>query len=74
VEQINSFNLTSEEKFYYENSLNCIYDFSVCRKNFQDYFEQIENSGATIQFEKLLSLQETFTNYENFKLDDISYK
>ena len=87
--EIISFNLNDEEYFYYINSLDCIVDFSLCKEKFQNYFLDFEknNTESTwsidskweenikiISFDKLINIKNALENYENFKLDDISYK
>lgn len=72
-----------QENFYYKNSTICINDFSLCRLNFEEYFnkfdktnneklswwEEIENL-----IEELQNIKNAFLTYENFKIDDLWYK
>ncbi len=64
--------LNNQEKFYYSNSLECINDFSLCKKNFQDYIaknkEQIKNNPY------LEHINNALNNYKNFKIDELYFK
>lgn len=75
---IDSYKLTPEEKFYYNNSLVCITDFSLCKKNFEEYFNKTETwsleNNWKLTFDKLINIKTAFDNYKNFKIDDLSYK
>lgn len=73
--EIDTLWLSKEDNFYYKNSLICIQDFSLCRANFQEVFDTktwtwtiFENS------KKLKTVYDAFTNYYNFKIDDLTYK
>lgn len=68
-QEIDSFNITDEEKFYYKNSISCIIDYSLCRKNFQDYFENNE-----IKTEEMEIMKKSFKAFQNFKDNDLYYK
>lgn len=78
-EEINSFELNSEESFYYKNWAICVFDFSECRKNFQDYFAEHDRKVAAWEEIKdysadLENVKEAFENYYNFQIDDLTYK
>ena len=62
--------LNKEEKFYYSNSLVCIKDFSLCKKNYQDYLEQ----EKIINFQWLKDIQKALEDYKNFKIDELYFK
>ena len=87
--EIQNFNFNKEQNFYYTNSLECINDFSKCKLNFQNYFENFENNNnewtwsieqdkkldmKKVKFNKLLNLKNVLENYKNFKLDDLLYQ
>lgn len=67
---INSFEISDEKKFYYTNSITCIVDYSLCRDSFQKYFEKYKN----LETEELKTMQKAFENFKNFKSDDLYYK
>ncbi|MCT4617370.1 MAG: tetratricopeptide repeat protein [Candidatus Gracilibacteria bacterium] len=64
------FPLDSQSKFYYMNSLGCLNDFHLCKKNFNTYFEKNEN----ITDPKLLDIKNAIQKYRDFKIDEIYYK
>lgn len=82
--EILTYNLTDDENFYYTNSLVCTVNYHDCRQNFHDYFNEIQvlaQSGTweildngSITFQELINIQDAIKNYENFQLDDLSYK
>jgi len=78
--EIDSFWLDEQENFYYKNSTICVFDYSQCRKNFKDYFEKQNNWIKSWEFtdykkfEDLKKIEDAFINYENFQIDDLSYK
>lgn len=81
--EIDKYNLKEEEKFYYKNSLSCVENFSLCKLNFQDFFKEQKSwtwsmewtwSIEEFEYKNLLNIEKAIINYENFKLDDISYK
>jgi len=82
--EILTFNLSADENFYYTNSLTCTIDYHDCRQNYQDYFEKIIPTIQTgtwesveiqeIHFPELENIRTAIKNYENFQLDDLSYK
>jgi hypothetical protein len=39
--EILSFNLSTDEEFYYTNSLTCTLNYHDCRQNYHDYFDAI---------------------------------
>lgn len=69
-EELKNIKLSDEEIFYYENSLSCIEDFHLCKKTFNEYFENNDD----IKDENLLSIKNAIENYRNFKLEEIYYK
>jgi len=69
LEKIDKIWLTSEEVFYYKNSLNCSVSFHECKKNFQNY---IDNNELT--FNKLIDFKNTLINFKNFQIPDLYYK
>lgn len=87
--EIDSFSLSKQQKFYYKNSMVCLIDFHQCRKNFWEYFEknentsnkdEIENNETEINetkeetFQDLEKIKEALINYNNFQTDDLWYK
>lgn len=83
IKEINKFKLDEKQFFYYKNSLSCIEDFSICKLNFQNYLKQEETQTWIIEWtwilniEKnsdLLKIKDAIINYDNFKLEDLSYK
>ena len=83
-EQLDTLWLWDEELFYYKNSLWCQKDFSMCKKNFQDYFleqdeieQQIMASGSWVieeHYTELYNIKTALENYENFQIDDLYFK
>jgi len=72
INKIKSINLLNDqEKFFYSNSLSCINDFSLCKKNFQDYLEQNKDN---ITAKQLKDIQNALNNYKNFKIDELYFK
>lgn len=72
--EIDTFKFSEQEIFYYKNSLICIDNFSKCRANFEEYFKKLEEKQEEIIFKDLATIKETFTNYKNFQLEDLTYK
>ena len=72
--EIMTFPLTDEEKFYHINSLICIWDTTTCKQNFSDYFKNTLEKEEEITLQELKNIQTSFTNYQNFKLDDTLYQ
>lgn len=62
--------LTTEEKFYYINSINCVINFHECKKRYQAYFEQ----NKDLKFDKLINIKKAIDNFLNFKTEFIYYK
>lgn len=69
--EVKDLSLGDERTFYYSTILWCSTDFHGCKKKFQDYFSQKQ---GRISFEPLKDMRDTFTNYDNFKLEDVYYK
>lgn len=79
-----TYNLSDEQQFYYNNSLTCVTDFKDCRQKYNDYFalqkQTIETWSwetiveSTVTLPELKNIQSAIENYENFQLDDLSYK
>ena len=94
LNELNTLNLSDDELFYYKNSLMCLTDFSLCKKDFSLYFEEkkeenennIEKSWTwktntwsldvkeNEKFKELYNIEQALINYENFQIDDLSYK
>jgi len=72
--EIDYFNLSDEKTFYYKNSIKCLEDLSICKKVFSDYLDDKDKKWLKIESPELNDIKTAFTNYENFKLDDSSYK
>ncbi len=77
--EIDSLQLSKEENFYYKNSLICINDFSKCRLGFQEYFDKQKNTSQTWTWVSqnsayIQNVENAFTNYYNFQIDDLTYK
>ncbi|MDD3145424.1 MAG: hypothetical protein PHV23_04915 [Candidatus Gracilibacteria bacterium] len=73
--EIDTIGLSKEDNFYYKNSLICITDFSLCRANFQKVFDTNTGTGEIFENSKnLKTVYDAFTNYYNFKIDDLTYK
>lgn len=80
--------LSEQELFYYKNSVICSDDFSLCIKNFNDFFDKKEEEKKSIienytwtwevkledEFEDLYNIKKYFQTYENFQVDDLFYK
>jgi len=65
--------LNSQENFYYSNSLECIKDFSLCKKDFADYIEKIENKKETL-IPQLVNVKKALVDYKNFKINELYFK
>ena len=82
--QILLYPLSESEKFYYKTSLDCTIDYHLCRQSFQDYFSEKKEDSTTWTWEispqnienlpELQNIADAIKNYENFQLDDLSYK
>jgi len=77
--EIDTLQLSKEDNFYYKNSLICINDFSKCRLWFQEYFDKQKNitqtwSWVTEKSTYIQNVENAFTNYYNFQIDDLTYK
>jgi len=81
--EINKYNLTTKELFYYQNSLSCIEDFHICKQNFQDFFAEVKSNTWTLDsdseeqietYQNLTNIEDAIINYKNFKLNDLWYK
>lgn len=71
LDSINSFSKTQEEKFYYTNSLWCVKDFSLCKKNFQEF---IEKPWFTPNSDEIKNIKLALDNYKSLQLDEPYYK
>lgn len=69
-EEINSFKISDEKKFYYTNSIVCITDYSLCRDHFQKYFDVNKN----LETEEMKKIKTALENFKNFKSTDLYYK
>ncbi len=67
--KIKALKISLDEKMYYVNAINCWIDSSVCKQIYKDYFSKHE-----ITFDKLKNINNAFTNYANFKLNDEYYE
>ena len=72
AEEIASFDLSETETYYYLNALGCIQDMSKCKQRYQDFLASQDDSNLLP--DTLLSIQQALKNYDNFQLDDLSYK
>lgn len=81
--ELETLGLNEEELYYYQKALECVVDFSLCRKDYQDYFEaKTDNSEVEwtwaieneIKFQELLNIKIAIENYWNFDIDDLDYK
>lgn len=63
--------LSAQDSFYYTTVLECLEDFHICKKQFQESFALSEQE---ITSPRLISLQNAIIQYENFKVDQIYYK
>ncbi len=83
--ELNNLWLSPDQLFYYQNSLVCKSDFSLCKQAYQDYFiakNEYNESLETwtweiveeISFEELDNIETALENYENFQVDDLLYK
>jgi len=83
LKEIDKFKLNEPELFYYKNSLSCIEDFSLCKLNFEKHINTNNSqtwslatnwNNKKIEFKNLENINNALINYNNFKLDDLSYK
>ncbi len=80
--EIDSFWFDDQNNFYYKNSITCVNDFSLCRQKYQDYFDKIDEENKEIENKEdkkelnknMQTIKDAFTNYYNFKIDDLTYK
>lgn len=87
LEEMNKFELSEAEKFYYKTAIECSKNFVGCKNTFIDYFWENPQwsipwvwtwstiiSDNIIVFEELENIRQALKNYENFKLNDLSYQ
>ncbi|MCP4523230.1 MAG: hypothetical protein GY828_03350 [Candidatus Gracilibacteria bacterium] len=82
--EIKTYSLSPSELFYYTTSVSCNIDFEVCNQTFATYFQdqnQTPSSGSgelisqsSGAFQDLENIKDAYQRYEDFQLDDISYK
>ncbi len=68
--ELNKYNLEKDELFYYKNSLKCIENFHLCKKDFNKYFDE----NKEIKDLKLIEIKKAIQNYQNFQIEEIYYK
>jgi hypothetical protein len=68
--ELKTFNLDKEEEFYYNNSLDCLNDFHICKKKFNIFFSENKN----IKNQNLMRIKTAINNYRNFKIEELYYK
>ncbi len=78
-EEIDSFDFNNQENFYLKNSITCVNDFSLCRKKYQDFFNEVEqknneNEEKIEYISELQTIKNAFDNYNNFQIDELNYK
>ncbi len=71
LKEVQDLQFDAEKAFYYNTIFSCAKDFHECKKTFQDYFSKHPEDA---KFSSLREIDETFKNYENFKLEDMYYK
>jgi len=65
-------NINDEEKiFFYTNTLECLEDFHICKKNFN---EKLFTENTNIKLLELQDIKTAIETYNNFWLVDIYYK
>lgn len=69
--KINENVIDEEKKFFYTNTLYCLEDFHLCKKNFD---EKIFAKESNITWNELNEIKNAIQNYTNFWLVDIYYK
>ncbi len=68
--EIDLFWLNDEEFFYYSNSILCASDFKSCEQNFEKYFSE----KTDIKLEELKNIANAIQTYNDFNIEDYSYK
>lgn len=61
--------LDDKNKFYYLNSLSCLEDFHLCKKNYQSFLDKNDDPG-----EKMMNIKNAMDNYNAFKSENLYYK
>lgn len=69
IDQIKEVDISEEKRFYYTNSLKCIEDFHLCKKNFWEYIE-----SNWVNIDEMIKIKDAIENYENFQSNEIYYK
>jgi len=65
----------SETWFYHTNSLSCIDNFHICKKDFDEYFiSQEVEWKKNLNYSELIHIHEAIENYRNFQVQDIPLK
>lgn len=72
-EIIKSIFTKKEDIFYYENSLLCTTDFSLCKKNFKEKIDELNKNKIPLD-SHLQNISEALQNYDNFKIDELYFK
>ncbi len=67
--EIKQLSLDEEEEMYYNNSIECLEDFHICKQNYQDYFKE----NKDLKNKNLISIK-TAINYENSKYENYIIK
>lgn len=70
LDEINSFNISEADRFYYTTLLLCMEDFHLCKKSFGEYIALNPELDST----KLNRISEAIANYEAFQVDELYYK
>jgi len=71
IADIKNLEIDEELKFYYTNSISCIFSYSICEKNFSNY---INKTNISYKTDEILSMKQAFINYNNFKYEEEYYK
>ena len=69
--EIKKINVGKEDIFYYVNSLECIKSFHICKKNFENYFKNVNYSWKNKNLE---NIKKAIVNYKNSKIEKLYYK
>jgi len=90
LEELNKYELTKDEKFYYTNAIECTKSFVSCKDKFTQYFEELDgitnnnlsntwsqitdNANDAEFFAELENIRTALQNYANFQYSDLSYQ
>lgn len=69
IDKINTFDIDSNDKFYYINTISCTRDFHQCKKDFDAYFKKNKELSP-----RLINIKNAIQTYEDLKAWELYYK